>query len=68
MTHLQLVRESDIKRFQTLGVVGVPQPSWFVKDSYYNQAVMLLGEERANKQFPMKSFFNEGVKMVSSSD
>nr|WP_033732624.1 amidohydrolase [Bacillus mycoides] len=68
MTHLQLVRESDIKRFKTLGVVGVPQPSWFVKDSYYDQAVMLLGEERANKQFPMKSFFNEGVKMASSSD
>lgn len=68
MTHLQLVRESDIKRFKTLGVVGVPQPSWFVKDSYYDQAVRLLGEERANKQFPMKSFFNEGVKMASSSD
>ncbi|OUB51207.1 amidohydrolase [Bacillus thuringiensis serovar argentinensis] len=68
ITHLQLVRESDIKRFKTLGVVGVPQPSWFVKDSYYDQAVKLLGEERANKQFPMKSFFNEGVKIASSSD
>lgn len=68
VTHLQLVRESDIKRFKSLGVVGVPQPSWFVKDSYYDQSVMLLGEERANKQFPMKSFFNEGVKMASSSD
>ncbi|WP_078205548.1 amidohydrolase [Bacillus cereus] len=68
ITHLQLVRESDIKRFKTLGVVGVPQPTWFVKDSYYDQAVELLGAERANKQYPMKSFLNEGVKMASSSD
>ncbi|PEE32262.1 amidohydrolase, partial [Bacillus cereus] len=42
--------------------------SWFVKDSYYDQAVKLLGEERANKQYPMKSFFNKGVIMASSSD
>ncbi|HDR5354154.1 TPA: amidohydrolase [Bacillus thuringiensis] len=68
MTHLQLVKENDIPRFKTLGVVGVPQPSWFVKDSYYDQAVELLGEERANKQYPMKSFFNKGVIMASSSD
>ncbi|WP_423748306.1 amidohydrolase [Bacillus cereus] len=68
MTHLQLVKENDIPRFKTLGVVGVPQPSWFVKDSYYDQAVKLLGEERANKQYPMKSFFNKGVIMASSSD
>ncbi|MED1305292.1 amidohydrolase, partial [Bacillus pacificus] len=68
ITHLQLVRESDIQRFKALGVVGVPQPSWFVKDSYYDQAVELLGVERANKQYPMKSFFNAGVIMASSSD
>ncbi|PEK75663.1 amidohydrolase [Bacillus toyonensis] len=68
ITHLQLVRESDMKRFKTLGVLGIPQPSWFVKDSYFDQAVELLGEERANKQYPMKSFFNEGVIMASSSD
>ncbi|PFY33619.1 amidohydrolase family protein, partial [Bacillus toyonensis] len=68
ITHLQLVRERDIQRFKTLGVVGVPQPSWFVKDSYYDQVVALLGEDRANKQYPMKSFFNEGVILASSSD
>ncbi|MGD6891898.1 amidohydrolase [Bacillus mobilis] len=69
ITHLQLVKENDINRFKDLGVIGVPQPSWFLKDGeYFSQAVDLLGEERANEQYPMKSFINKGVVMASSSD
>ncbi|HFJ9328219.1 TPA: amidohydrolase [Bacillus paranthracis] len=69
ITHLQLVKENDINRFKDLGVIGVPQPSWFLKDGeYFSQAVDLLGEERANEQYPMKSFMNKGVVMASSSD
>ncbi|EEK78386.1 amidohydrolase [Bacillus cereus] len=69
VTHLQLVKENDINRFKDLGVIGVPQPSWFLKDGvYFSQAVDLLGEERANEQYPMKSFMNKGVLMASSSD
>ncbi|HHZ5405407.1 TPA: amidohydrolase [Bacillus cereus] len=69
ITHLQLVKENDIARFKNLGVIGVPQPTWFLKDGeYFAQAVELLGEERANEQYPMRSFINKGVVMASSSD
>ncbi|OTW94170.1 amidohydrolase [Bacillus thuringiensis serovar cameroun] len=69
ITHLQLVEESDFKRFKDLGIIGVPQPAWFLKNgAYFSQAVDLLGEERASKQYPMQSFIKEGVMLASASD
>lgn len=69
ITHLQLVEQADIKRFKDLGVVAVPQPYWFSKDDYYyNIQVPYLGQKRADDEYPMKSFFDEGVVVASSSD
>lgn len=69
ITHLQLVDNSDIKKFKELGVIAVPQPYWFSKDDYYyNIQVPYLGQKRADEEYPMKSFFDEGVVVASSSD
>lgn len=69
ITHLQLVRKEDIKRFRLLGVTAVSQPYWFVKDSYYyNLQVPYLGLPRADYEYPMKSFFDAGAITASSSD
>ena len=68
ITHLQLVAAEDIPRFAELGVIGVPQPLWFLKDSFYNTALSYLGRQRAEHQYPMKSFIAAGVKMASASD
>jgi hypothetical protein len=69
ITHLQLVDSSDIKRFKELGVIAVPQPYWFSKDDYYyNIQVPYLGQKRADEEYPMKSFFDKGVVVASSSD
>jgi len=68
VTHLQLVNQADIKRFADLGVIAVPQPYWFVVDTYYNQAVEYVGQELADQQYPMKSFFDNGVTVASASD
>jgi len=69
ITHLQLVDPIDILRFKELGVVAVPQPYWFSKDDYYyNIQVPYLGQERADEEYPMKSFFDKGVVVASSSD
>jgi predicted amidohydrolase YtcJ len=68
ITHLQLVRPEDIQRFADLSVIAVPQPYWFVVDTYYTQAVEYVGQERADMQYPMKSFFDKGVKVASASD
>ena len=69
ITHLQLVSPQDIPRFGELGVVGVPQPFWFKVDEYYrNLALPFLGKARADVQYPMKSFLDNGVVMASASD
>jgi hypothetical protein len=68
VTHLQLVNDADIARFADLDVIAVPQPYWFVVDTYYHQAVDYVGQERADRQYPMKSFFDAGVTVASASD
>jgi len=69
ITHLQLVSPDDILRFKKLGVIAVTQPYWFMKDDYYyNIQVPYLGQERADAEYPMESFFKAGVKVTSSSD
>jgi predicted amidohydrolase YtcJ len=68
ITHLQIVNSDDIARFARLKVIAVPQPYWFVVDTYYTQAVEYIGQERADRQYPMKSFLDNGVIVASSSD
>ncbi len=69
ITHLQLVDPEDIPRFQKLGVICVPNPFWFKVDDYYDTlSLPFLGKERADREYPMKSFIEAGVLMASASD
>jgi predicted amidohydrolase YtcJ len=69
ITHLQLVAPEDIPRFKNIGAIGVPQPFWFAKGEYYRElALPFLGKERADAQYPMKSFIEAGIPMASASD
>ena len=68
VTHLQLVNPEDIIRFAELKTIAVPQPYWFVIDTYYTQAVEYVGQPLADQQYPMKSFFDAGATVASASD
>lgn len=68
ITHLHFVNPEDIQRCADLGVVAVVQPFWFLVDCHYQQIVDYLGKERADRQYPMKSFFDRGVVVASASD
>lgn len=70
LVHLQLVNPQDIARFKKLGAVGIVQPFWFMQEEgYYDEIeVPYLGHERAQQEYPMKSFINQGVHIASSSD
>ncbi len=69
ITHLQLVDRADFKRFAKLGVTAVPDPYWFEKDDYYTYLQLpYLGLQRADHEYPMKSFFDNGVLVASASD
>ncbi|CAB1059142.1 hypothetical protein D1BOALGB6SA_3900 [Olavius sp. associated proteobacterium Delta 1] len=69
ITHLHIVDYADIPRFAELEVVGVPQPFWHVKGEYFwGLEAKYLGRERAEKEYPMKSFLDAGVTLASASD
>jgi predicted amidohydrolase YtcJ len=69
ITHLQIVDYADIARFAELDIVGVPQPFWHVKGEYFwGLEAKYLGRERAEKEYPMKSFVDAGVTLASASD
>ena len=69
ITHLHVVDYADIPRFAELDVVGVPQPFWHVKGGYFWELeAKYLGRERAEKEYPMKSFVDAGVTLASASD
>jgi len=69
ITHLQLVDPGDVERMAALGVVAVMQPYWFdglaAMTTYYES---LLGPERLERQYPMKSFWDHGIVVASASD
>jgi predicted amidohydrolase YtcJ len=69
ITHLQLVDLDDLPRFAALGVVAVPQPYWFQKDELYRtRQVPYLGRARADREYPMRSFWQHGIVAASASD
>lgn len=69
ITHLQLVEPSDMKRMTALDVVALPQPYWFAKDDMYREIqVPYLGKARADREYPMRSFQEQGVTVASASD
>jgi len=70
ITHLQLVREQDIPRFAELGVIATVQPFWHMKEPYWWSDVeyILIGEDRAYHEYPLQSFFKNGVTVTSSGD
>ena len=69
VTHLQLVDPADLRRFSDLDVVALPQPYWFVKDELFRTVLgPYLGRERAEHQYPMRSYWDHRVVVASASD
>ena len=70
LTHLQIVNPDDIDRMAKLGVVAVSNPYWFIKEPDYHTKLSIpyLGEERAENQHPMKSFFDKGIVVTQATD
>ena len=69
LAHLQQVAESDIQRFADLNVMSVVSPLWAPKGpDYFPQELAYVGEERAEKAYPVKSFFDAGANVVYHTD
>ncbi|MEG0722104.1 MAG: amidohydrolase [Lachnospiraceae bacterium] len=70
LAHLETQRDEDIQRFKELGVIGNFTPHWHGGNDYGTEEenARLLGEERANKLFRVKSMIDSGATVSFSSD
>ena len=69
LTHILLVHEVDVPRFADLNVIPVVQPYWHFKQPGAWEPIEYpaLGI-RAEKEWPSKSFIENGATLVFSSD
>ncbi len=68
LAHVNMVRESDFKRFKDLGVIANIQPFNAQGDGYYSYRYMLYGDEWENKLARYNTFFKHNIVVSSSSD
>lgn len=69
LTHLQLADPQDIHRFAALNLTAVVNPYWAIRDDFlYEIQIPYLGVERAEAEYPVRSFFDSGAVVASASD
>lgn len=69
LCHLQVVSDRDKKRFADLKVSAAVGSLWAPKEAaYFAQEVEYIGEERAEKAYPVKSFIDAGANIMFHSD
>lgn len=70
ITHLQVVDEKDIQRMSELNIIGAVQAFWHLKEPDWYDTVdeLVLGEERAWNEYPLKSLFDAGITVTASGD
>jgi len=69
IVHLQILNPDDYERFEKLRIVAVINPWCYKEPGYYQELeVMYLGEDRASKEYPIKSFQDAGVDLAFGTD
>lgn len=68
IVHLQLIDEEDIPRFGELGVAANFQCLWCYPDVYIDYAVDIVGKQRVERFYPVKSILESGGLLVGGSD
>lgn len=69
LVHLQLVDPADYVRFADYGVIAGTAPLWTPKfPGTFSQECSYVGEERAERAYPIKSIIDAGIVNVSHTD
>ena len=69
MAHLQFVADEDIRRMAETGTVAAVPPLWAGREpGDYEMEVAYVGEELAERAYPIKSFYDAGANVVFHSD
>lgn len=69
IAHLQVVRPEEIKKMGQYDIMAAVAPLWVTMgDEAFEQMVGYIGEQRAWGSYPIKSFFDAGVKTTFHTD
>ncbi len=68
IVHLQLIDQDDIPRFAELNVAANFQCMWCYPDVYIDLAVDIVGKERVEQFYPVRSIKSTGGMLVGGSD
>ncbi len=69
LAHLQVVHPEDIARFAALDAVANIQPLWACHEPQMDElAIPVLGEPRADWQYPFKALLAGGATLAAGSD
>ena len=68
IVHLQLIDDADIPRFAKLNVAADFQCFWCYPDVYIDYAVDIVGKERVERFYPVRSVYETGALLVGGSD
>ncbi len=68
IVHLQLIDKEDIPRFAELDVAANFQCFWCYPDVYVDLAVDIVGADRVNRFYPVRSVKDTGALLVGGSD
>lgn len=67
--HMQIVDPADFERLKELDIRISSNPYWFLKaPGYYDDIELPMLGERAENEYPMKSFFDLGLTVSAGSD
>jgi predicted amidohydrolase YtcJ len=69
ITHLQLIDPADLQRLKTLGIIANFEPFWTKLDPMQMVlSVPRIGEDRASRQYQMRSILDLGIPLSFGSD
>ncbi len=69
LTHLQMVTPDQIMRLRLQNILAVVNPYWFFKESGYHEVELhYLGAQRAEREYPLQSLIDAGVRVSMASD
>lgn len=68
LNHLQLINDDLPERMHKLGAIALPNPQWVERDGFYLKMIETLGEKRAKRMHPVKTFIDHDVCVATGSD
>jgi len=69
LVHINLITKYYIRRMKLLNINAIIQPFWFYKNlNSSKNEVLAIGEERVQREYPLKSLIDEGIVTAGFSD